>query len=604
MAKIDEEDFKFYKRQFDKDKTFHDTEVAKNFPEHVKMAYQGELHSIESGDHEHHLEDMMIENYLFIFANTALPSLFFQLPRFHIRSDIFEFQAAVIEALLNKDFNEKDKEENQLAIIDALLPYGYGVIKNGYNSRTGVKKKRNKIAQLFTGKQDTGGDKDNDMEADEEFIKFERSLGIRQSPKATYLDSTQPFGKGNRISFDYDRTLQQLIDSRLYKLSDNFIASFGAKAKDKREVELKLHEMFILIEGFAHKLVWVDGWQKELAFNKTRYRQLPASLLRFNKMGDILYNISHGKLGLAAQKELNYLNELWKKTIDNFRNQHLVHWDSLTAAGKSTMLANEIGGIVKSDVPLVQGVAIPLQSATPDANLFNNIANTREYLKLLLSVTGGKGGGPDSKLATTERNKALGDALRASGLQDAIRDFLVDQMKQRIKNILTLGSPKMILKLTGENLISPMTGLPIEAGTELEIGGEEGLELKDLITGDIDIDFFFDIDITSAQRPDFPVVRAQILQGAEFAATIEPKVNQEGKKIAWSKLLEDYYSTFDAVPDAKKYIQDMSQDEQKAFAQNLALQAQQEAEKGTKKTPTTAVPTETAIEGAAQTVSV
>jgi hypothetical protein len=367
-----------------------------------------------------------------------------------------------------------------------------------------------------------------------------------------------------------------MVDSNMYKLSSNFLQFFKGKG-DLREVETTLTEFWIMIEGKAHKLVYVDNWEhEELGFIETKYDTLPVSYLRFNQLVSPAvapYSISHGALAYRAQKELNYLNELWKKHIDQLRNQFLIYEKALNQSGKATVRANEIGGVVFTDQPLTAGVAMPLQSAAIDPNLFGNINDVRSYLNLVLSATGAKTGEGESDLATTEKQKQLGDTLRASGMQDNIRDFVVDQCKQRIKNYLKLASPEMVLKLTGDNLTNPMTGKTIPNGSEIVIGGEKGFELSDLITGDIDVDYIFEVDIVTAQRPDFPVVRKQLAEGITLASQLEPKLTEAGKKIHYDKMLEDYFATFDAIPDAKKYISDMTEeDKMKLMAQMGAMQ--------------------------------
>lgn len=568
-------DFTYYKDLAQEDKEAHEEKLtAVNNPTEVINAYNGVFDKFDVGEHAH--SKMMIENYLFVGASTILPSLFFQLPRINIRAkrEGLDFSAAVLNSLINTDFDERAKEENQLSIIDAFLPYGYGVIKNGYNSRTG-KAKNN----IFTGKT-TGGKSPSNMEGDVEYIAFEKSIGVRQSPKFTYLDSTQPFGKGNRITFKYSRTLQQMIDSNLYALSTNFLSHYGSKAEDKRKVKIDLIEMWIMRGDRAWKLAYVEGWPEEIAWIKSEYDHLPVSYLRFNKMGDILYNISHGTLGLRAQKELNYLNELWKKKVDNLRDQHLLYWDALHEDGKNTIKNNDIGAIVTTNKPITAGVYAPMQSQAINPDLFQNIENTRAYLQLIMSTTGGKGGGPESELATTEKNKALGDALRASGMTDAIRDFVVDQIKQRIKNFVRLGSPEMILKITGENLTNPLTGQPVAPNTEFQIGGIKGLTLNKLVKGNLEVDYIYDVDITSAQRPDFPVIRKQLYEGILLGKQLEPDLNKKGKTIDFDVQLEDYYATFDAVPNAQKYIRDMTEQEKQVWMQNLQAQAAQAAQGG------------------------
>lgn len=550
---LSEKDFKYYKDLATKDIAAHDDMLNKvNDPEGVINGFNG-MFTSSSGKHS--TDERMIENYLFIGANTVLPSMFFQLPKMQIRArrNDLDFAAAVLTGLINAEFDEKEKLENQLCIIDAFLPYGYAVMKNGYNSRTGKTKKK---ANILTGETGASKEKDNDMESEVEYLKFEKSITVRQSPKFTYLDSSQPFGKGNRITFIYKRTLQQLIDSNLYNLSENFISYFGNRATDKRCVDITLYEQWIKEGAFVYKFVWVDGWQEELAWIETKYDELPVSYLRFNKMGDVLYGVAHGTLGLNAQKELNYLGELWKKHIDNLRNQIAVQRDALTTSGKATLENNEIGGVVWFDKPITQGNLAPISSNPMDANLFNNIVNVREYLQLVLSTSGAVGGGPDSDLATVERNKAIGNVLRSSGMQDDIRVFLKDQVRQRIKNILRLGSVERIIKLTGQNLFSP-SGKPIEDGTELEIGGENGLNLNDIITGDIDTDFIFEIDIVSAAKPDFPVVRKQLMEGAATVQKIGNELRMAGKQFDWVKWIELYFDTFDTIPNAKALIKDL-----------------------------------------------
>lgn len=553
------ENFKYYRACVDKDKGFHDEQLSKyNCPEEVIAGYNG-IFANDKGS--------QVENYLFIGAATALPSLFWQLPKTNIRPKnrpSLAFEAAVLTSLINASISDAEKQENQLCIIDAFLPYGYAVMKNGYNSRTG----KIKTPSLLTG--ESKSDKTNDMEGDVEYIKFEKAISLRQSPKVTYLDSTQPFGKGNRITFIYDRTLQQIIDSNLYDLSSNFLSRY--RSRDNRLIEMKLVEHWCMLNGYAWKLAYVEGWDEPLKWVKTEYRYLPVSLLKFNQMGDVLYAVSHGTLGHRAQTELNYLNELWKEKIDKIRSQHIVFEEGLSESGKTTLKANDFGAIVGATKPLIQGIVAEIKSTPIDPALFNNIASVRQYLQLIMSTAGGKGGGPDSDLATVERDKALGNALRSSGMQDAIRDFMIDQIKQRIKCFLTFGTPEMIVKMTGENLTMPTTGKAIAVGDELQLGGDNGLILKDIISGDIDVDFVFDVDIQSASRPDYPVIRKQLGEGMLVGSKLAPIIRSENKKkIRFDLQLIDYYATFDAIPDATKYVENMTEEEIQADTMKIAM---------------------------------
>ena len=166
MPKLSDIDFKYYKKQVEEDIKEHNTKISEvNSPDEVIAAYNGKFYDKGMGKIG---EDNMVENYLFIAGATALPSLFFQLPRMQIRAPDrpdLQFSSHILSGLLNATFTDKDKEENQLCIIDAFLPYGYGVMKNGYNSRTGQAKK----PSVVTGKQE-GADV-NSLEADNEYVK-------------------------------------------------------------------------------------------------------------------------------------------------------------------------------------------------------------------------------------------------------------------------------------------------------------------------------------------------------------------------------------------------------------------------------------------------
>ncbi len=613
MAKLKEKEFKTFKRKVDEDKQQHYHLIRSvNTPAQVIAAYNGRFYDGDSwdfyGDPESSVGDgsgdlhnknsnayedidTMVENYLFIAINTILPGLFFQSPRIIIRTEIEElqFQASVLTALANKYFTKEMKKEIQLCIIDAFLPWGYAVMKNGYNSRSMKVPK----SSMFTGTKGKSKDAEDDMEGDVEFISFEKPLTIRQSPRRTYLDSTKPFGKGNRITFEYRRTLKEIIDSNLYDISQNFIDYFRGKTQNGEDdsATLTLFEHWYMKGNKAWKVAYVEEWDEELAHVKTKYKRLPSSQLRFNEMGDVLYTISHGTQALKAQKELNFLNELWKQHLDNMRNQILAHEGSLTESGQETLRNNDIAGIVFTQGKITGGEVQPIQGATVDPQLFANINTVRSYLNLIMSTTGVKAGEEAEKLATSEKQKMFGDVLRGSGMQDAIRDFIEDIIKQLIENILTFGNLETTVKLVGTGLINPFTGIPIESGSELAIGGDGGFGINEIISGDIDSDFLFDIDIASAQKPDFPVIRKQIAEGIAVAQGLQMQLAAEGKKLNASKAIELYFGTFDQVPEAKNLVIDMS-DEDK---QNML--AQQVAEAGGE-----GVPDETQMAAGAETV--
>ena len=578
MQKLSEKEFSYYRGFIKESKQEHDKMVSLNCPEEVKRMYQGLL-----GDQENNAE--VYENYLLIAIQTLLPSLFYQFPRPIIKkksSRGSDYSANLIEGVMKHYINDEWKIENQLCILDAFLPYGYGVMKIGYNSRRGFVKPK---PSLYTGM--TEGSSSEGVET-EEYLKFERPVLERASPAKTYLDHTKPFHKGQAITFDNDRTLDDLINSNLYQLSSEFIRYFQGRDSDKRKVKLTLKEHFCTLDNGIYKLCYVDEWDEPIFWDKTNYKQIPAALIRFNKTPDELYTISTGKLACNAQKELQYLNELWKKHVDRIRRQHLVWEDALTETGKNTLRANEIDGIIPTNKPVSSGIYTQISSNPMGKDVYANIENVRNYLKLLLSTTGGRGGSADVEFAETEKAQAAGDFMRSSGMQDAIRDFVRAQLRQTVSNIYNFGSPEIVVKITGKDVRDPVTG-DIITGKELQLGGENGLDLQNEIAGDVESDYLYDCDITSASRPDYAVIRKQLAEALGLLQGLRPAINEKGKDVDFATLAQDYLNTFDALPDPEKYFVELSEEQQQQI-----MQAKVMAQMGIKQ-PAPNVPTEEAI---------
>ena len=567
MPKLSLQDFDYYKSMVDKDKTEHNKMLKKHIPENILDAYEGRI--CERNGSEFEVVGNMVENYLFISANTIIPTLFYQVPRPIIRGmrEELKYSAAVISGLVKVYARDDFKKEIQACIIDAFLPYPFACMKVGYNSRTG---KYSPTPSLLTGKTEGGNDKS--MEASQEYLKFEKPFIERQSPRYTYLDSTKPFGKDRRITFEYDRTLQELLDSNLYGLSEDFIRYHKARNEnDARKCTIKIMEHWCMKDGYAYKLVYTPDWHDELAWGKTPYKSLPRELLCFNELGDRLYTTSHGYLAYEAQKELNYQNEIRKEHIDKVRRQHLVYAKGLTPEGRKVLEANIIDGIAYTEQPLTAGVYQQISSNAMGQDVYAGIENIRQYLKLILSASGGKGGETESKFAYTEKQQAIGDYMRTSGLQGAVRDFARNIIKKMVSHIVAFGDPEITIQITGKNVIDPITGEMI-TGKEMQIGGAMGLKLQEEIKGDVETDYIYDVDIMSAQRPDFPVVRAQLKEFIELMAVLEPKLAMEGKKVEYAELAKDMANTFETLVDPEKYLSDMT-DEDKALLQQKMMMA-------------------------------
>ena len=598
MPKLTTKEFEYYKDAVKDDEKAHGSMLDVQMPDKILDAYEGKMGE-RAGD-EFKLTGDMIEDYMLIAVNTLVPTLFYQVPRPMVRGKRkdLHYSASVLNGLIQAYFTDRWKTEIQNCIIDAYLPYPSAVIKTGYNTRMGkVQAKPSILTGQINAPQSSAT---HNMEASEEYLKFEAPFIERHSPRFTYLDTSKEFGKGMRVTFEYERTLQELIDSNLYQLSTEFIDYFTGRTGDKRKAKLKIKEHFCLKPDGVYKLVYSDAWHDELSFGKTVYTKLPYELLRFNRVPDRVYTTSHGRLAYEAQKELQYQNEIWKQHIDKIRRQHLVWTDALTESGKASIKHNEIDGIIECSKPVTAGVYAQISSNPMGKDVYAGIDNVRNYLKLLLSTSGGRGGETDTEFAYTEKQQAVGDYMRMSGLQDEIRGFVRGTLKKVISNLVKYGNPEVTIQITGKDVIDPITGELI-TGKEMVIGGESGLDIRDEIKGDVELDYIYDIDIMSASKPDFAVMRKQMGEFLTIVTNpvIEQKLLAEGKKFNVSEFVQDMANTFEALADPQKYISELSEEEKMVMA--MQMQGGQAMPQG--ETPAMSGPTdETMAQGLEQEV--
>jgi hypothetical protein len=87
------------------------------------------------------------------------------------------------------------------------------------------------------------------------------------------------------------------------------------------------------------------------------------------------------------------------------------------------------------------------------------------------------------------------------------------------------------------------------------------LILQEEIKGDLETDYLYDVDITSASRPDFAVIRKQLADAIMLASNLRPVMQEKGKDIDMPEMVKDYFNTFDTIPNPDKYIIEMTEEE-------------------------------------------
>lgn len=592
---INKSDFKYLKG-YEKDmRAAHEKDfIGRLEPERIQKYYESErlisqIEASELGSDAQKVKRITL-NKFFPATQTLLAVLYPRNPSFICtskRGKQEDFSAKIAMGAMNYYFDELNSlEENQDAIINAWF-FGYGIIKQGWRQTFAYVDKNEgsfledvvrKAQKVFTG----------EVNVEQEEVVLEDGPFLESvSPLDLELDHKRPFGKGRFICQKIPRTLDDIINSSLYKgyISSDFINNFRTK-DDDRLVELIVREMWSVDNrGLYYVTYFVDEWNEPLAHKKMGYlsEKFPYKLLRLQKQASkysmdkvCTYPMSHFKIAMKDQREIDYILTLWLRNIDKFRSQTYVNKQKVKNSTEA-LEANEIGGIIYGEGPAAAGDIVSIGSTPLKQEMVGLLDMLIMNMQEILTVTGARMGQTDMPTATQEQITESGNQVRTAGMQSAIRGFVIAQGKKLLQDLKQFATAPTLFKITGLDLRDPNTGQLITE-TWREFGTSENPQaLKDAIQGEFDIE----IDVHEEKPKNPEGVRAELT--AIFNFLRDPMVlqalAQDNKRIRFAELIEDVLENSEVVNNPMQYIEDIPpevQQQQAERAQTMQMMGGQQ----------------------------
>ena len=422
MPKMTQGDFDHLRRLWTKLRTAHEEDfLARVQPDKILAYFEG-LPQEKGADGR--LQRISINN-LFPSNAVALASLYPDDPSFDATPKISqpsqdqEFSAKILASSLNYFFRELEGgKHNRRAITHARM-FGYGVMKQGWRFTTRTVGQTNgnrpeptfgeKVKGFFTGKK-----ANVEQGTLEEFVDTDEPFLFSISPNDIWLDHRKPFGDGSVIVHHIKRTLQELKESNLYDLDDDFFGTVRT-GLDDREIELDVYEMWLMQKDGVWVFTYCERYAKPLRWQRVAdlSEGLPFQLLAFTDEPEVTYPMPHMGVAFKAQTELDYVLSLWLQQVDRNRSQLMVQEQAVTQSGLKALERNEYGGIVLTKTPPAAGIAFPLTNAPVSGDIVNTAGLLRQHVQEILGVTGARQAGrSELKTATQEKIADTGNELR------------------------------------------------------------------------------------------------------------------------------------------------------------------------------------------------
>jgi len=459
------------------------------------------------------------------------------------------------------------KKENQKVILDAWYT-GFGACKLGYQTD-------------FRYRDITEEDRANNPQIPDgqekmiDYIEYQGPWAKRIKSTDVFRDPKRPPGEDRIIWLHFDKTLDDLLESDIYEIDDDFRAKYSKK--DPREVEINFYEGWSRTRDGLFIIGLVEGFPDPIRYEKSSWLGdgFPIDFLDLAEINDEYYPPAYLQVAAQPQKQINYMATLQGAVIDKFRNQTGINVNALTENGKRQLKDNDLGGQVDFKEPPSPHVA-PITSAPIPADLFNVMNIMQDSLQEILQVSGLRmGSAEESDTLGQDKIKEFGNQLGITGMQDKIKDFVTSQAT-KIKQLRQQYStgPELV-PIVGMNIINPVTGKPVNQEW-LEFGTPGNpTTLRQTIAGD----YGADVDIKSAQKPNEAVQLQMYEKMLTLLPNYEAVLADGGWKLDMAEAIKKWFEMYrELVPSLTNVLQEMTPQEKEQLAQRRAeLRAQEEA---------------------------
>lgn len=601
LKDLSDGDFQYLKRKAQAMLKCHEDEFVKRIqPDLMRAMYRGRntkdyQDSYANRDsYQNDQEHIMALTRMFQSTNTVLPNLYYQNPSPIINPgrDADEDQSALMSALIKHYMKMNNaKVQNQEAVMNSWF-FGLGWKKEGY--RTVILPRTNEpedqIKPSTFGSRFMGGIQtmlgmkeqkpDNTQSKDmPDFVDYETLFNDSESPMNIALDDKTDLLNCKAILHSLPRTLHDLQISGDY--DEDILTSLYEEKKvtngtrlDAREINLTLRELHIWQRNGIWILTYCDEYSKPLKYepSSSAWKGFLFSPLALTFEPGVRYPVSHLKVGSQVQMKLDNLASMYVEIVA--RSRHILGVDvSALAPGQEVALErNLLQGILKFNRPITEGTLKELKSMPVQNDLPNLMKILQQNLTEILGVdeqlVAGKS---DNDTLGQDELARNGTKIRQSGMQDRVRDWMIDQMRKEGALLKQYSNAELHLLITGKDYSNPMTSERMEDKWAEFMTENNPLGAKHYIQGE----FEYDMNIAEAVKPNFVIQRQQLMEMLKLAAepmTQEAMLN-DGARIRTGLIAKETFKTFDSLGNPERFIEQLDSRQKAAIqAEKIVMQ--------------------------------
>lgn len=577
-------DSDFYRSYFDKDRACHESEFLQAInPDVIRAFYRGksvkDSRFLRTGYGMNEDQHILMLSMIFASANTILPNLMYQYPQAIVtalrpegnKTPVvpIEDSAALMSALLKYYAKCNDKKATcQEAVMNAYW-FGLGWSKIGYSlpsEPTEQIAEEPETAKPFNFMDMMKPPKEsipNPLQSKErmEFIDEEGLFNSSESPLNIYLDHKADLKNGKVRTHRVPRTLYELMNFGSYEkevldeIYTKFKHSRGSRF-DSRDIDLTLNEQHIKQRNGVWIHSWVDEFDKPLQYEKStlatnHFQIIP---LVFTIEPGVRYPISHMKIAVQVQDKIDKMASLFYEQVSRARNMLFINESDLAKGTLAAIEANKLGGIALTNKSINQGTFANAQSPAVQNDLptLINLASQNLIQNM---------GADEQLVAGKSKNKTLGQdelarvgtKVRESGMQDKVKDFLIQGVEQEAQLLMQYSEAQLQLDITGEDYADPIIAQEFTRKQASFMTNENPIAVKRFIEG---VKYEFDFNMEDGVRPDSDKIMNDIERVIAFTSNpiIENAINQDGMIVKTGSLAKEWLTQVKSLGNPMKYL--------------------------------------------------
>lgn len=489
-------------------------------------------------------------------------------------------KAALMSSLLRRNMEiNNSKIENREAIMNSRF-FGLGWKKVGYRVDYPAKEQVAQEPETITEKamnmfqSITGGSEGRPVMESKETPDLAYDEGVfnaSESPMNIWLDHKTDLRNSTCINHAIPRTMYELMvygnydEEGLQEIYDKMKRLRGSRF-DSRSMNVTLIERHIKQKNGIWVLSWVEGHEKPLQYERCilntapRYKQnmfqfVPISL---TYEPGVRYPTSYMKVSTQVMDKIDKIVSLYLDIVSRTRNFMLINKNDLEKGTIDAIEDNKIGLIGLTNKPISNGT---LQQYTSPA-IGNDIPMILKTLQGALTQLVGI---DEQMVAGQSTNETLGqDELarsgtktRESGIKDAIRDFIIKQMKIEGCLMQEYAAGELEGTILPQDFANPQMSENFQPQDYQFMTMQNPLPATKYLDGAFD----YDMNVEEAVRPDSRSLRDGYLSLLEASSNPILKnamlEGQRPKRIRVDLVAEELIKTYSQLGNPSRFIEEL-----------------------------------------------